>query len=60
LSAFGIDSADAFTGGYIPLTKSGADTLVQFDSNGGGDSAVTLATVTNATVTVSDIELGSI
>ena len=43
------------------MTKNGADTLVQFDSDGsgGGDSAVTLATVVNATVTAADIELGA-
>jgi Ca2+-binding RTX toxin-like protein len=60
LQGFGIDAADAFIGGYILLTKNGADTLVQFDSDGGANSAVTLATVVNATVATSDIELGVI
>ena len=62
IQGFGIDFADAFSGGYILLTNSGADTLIQFDKDGsvGGGSALTLATVTNATVAVSDIELGAI
>jgi Ca2+-binding RTX toxin-like protein len=60
IAGFGIDDSVAFTGGYILLTKSGADTLIQFDSNGGANSAVTLATVVNANVTTSDIELGTI
>ena len=63
LQGFAINEADAFSGGYILLTKNGADTLVQFDSDGsagGGAMPVTLATVVNATVTTADIELGAI
>ena len=56
LSEFLIDPDDAFSGGYVLLTKSSSDTLVQFDKDGfGGSAAVTLATVTNATVTQADI-----
>ena len=38
---------DMFVGGYVTLVQSGADTLVQVDANGGGDSYVTLAILRN-------------
>ena len=37
----------------------GSDTLVQFDQNGGADSLITLATVTNANVVAGDLLLDS-
>ncbi|HEV8391529.1 MAG TPA: hypothetical protein VGQ35_16880 [Dongiaceae bacterium] len=58
LGAFDIDFDDAFSGGFVLLTKSGTDTLVQFDSDGIALSAaapITLATVTDATVTQADV-----
>jgi Ca2+-binding RTX toxin-like protein len=51
-SDFGITSDDPVGDGFLRLFVSGGDTLVQFDSNGGSNSFVTLATlqgVTNAT-----------
>jgi Ca2+-binding RTX toxin-like protein len=50
-SDFGITSDDPIGGGYLRLFVSAGDTLVQFDSSGGANSFVTLATlqgVTNA------------
>jgi hypothetical protein len=47
---------NAFSGGYVLLTKDGADTLVQFDKDGfGGSAALTVATVANASVAASDL-----
>jgi Ca2+-binding RTX toxin-like protein len=59
LTDFGIDAATAFDGGFVLLTKSGADTLVQFDKDGtsGVSGALTLATVTKAGVAESDVLL---
>jgi Ca2+-binding RTX toxin-like protein len=60
LDQFAVDPADAFSDGFVLLTKVGANTLVQFDSDGAGVFGalpVTLATVTNATVTQTDITL---
>jgi trimeric autotransporter adhesin len=58
LAEFAIDPDDAISGGYVLLKDTGADTLVQFDQNGfGGSGPVTLATVTKATVAVSDLML---
>ena len=58
LVEFAIDPDDAISGGYVLLKDSGADTLVQFDQNGfGGSGPITLATVTNADVAVSDLML---
>ena len=51
-SDFGIDSDDPIGDGFLRLFVSGSDTLVQFDSNGGANSFVTMVTlqgVTNAT-----------
>ena len=60
ISDFGIDPANAISGGYVFLTKLGDDTLVRFDKDaGGGASAVTLATVVDATVTAGDLLLDS-
>jgi Ca2+-binding RTX toxin-like protein len=50
-SDFGIISDDPLGDGFVRLLVSGGDTLVQFDSNGGANGFVTLATlqgVTNA------------
>jgi Ca2+-binding RTX toxin-like protein len=38
---------DLFENGYVRFVQSGANTLVQVDSNGGGDSFGTLATLIN-------------
>ena len=58
IDEFGIDPNAAFSGGFVLLTKNGADTLVQFDSDGAGIFGalpLTLATVVNATVVQSDM-----
>jgi Ca2+-binding RTX toxin-like protein len=56
LDEFAVPDASAFSGGYVLLTKDGADTLVQFDKDGfGGSAAVTVATVVNASVATSDL-----
>ena len=56
LDEFGTVDANAFSGGFVLLTKDGADTLVQFDKDGfGGSAAVTVATVVNASVATSDL-----
>jgi serralysin len=58
---FAIDPDEAFTGGYLVLDKSGADTIIRFDQDGnapGGTAfQVTLATVTGATVLATDLIL---
>jgi trimeric autotransporter adhesin len=60
LNAFDIDPADAFTDQHVLFGKVGADTLLQFDSDGaGGAGPVTLATITGATLTQSDFVLTS-
>ena len=51
--------ANAFSGGYLQFVDSngataGGDTLVQVDSDGGGNSFVTLATLTNVLLTQAD------
>jgi Ca2+-binding RTX toxin-like protein len=51
--AFDITSEDPIGEGYLQLQVAAGDTLVRFDSDGGGDSFVTLATlqgITNATL----------
>ena len=50
----GYDSANAFSGGYLQFAQSGSDTLVQVDSDGGGDSFETLATVIGVQLDSSD------
>jgi Ca2+-binding RTX toxin-like protein len=59
IADFGIDAGNALTGGYVILSKSGANTIVQFDQDGsaGGLGPVTLATVKAATVTAADLIL---
>lgn len=58
LDDFDIDPVDAFANQHVLFGKVGADTLVQFDSDGaGGTGPVTLATVINATLTQSDFIL---
>jgi Ca2+-binding RTX toxin-like protein len=58
---FAIDPDDAFTGGYLVLDKSGANTIIRFDQDGnapGGTAfQVTLATVTSAVVLATDLIL---
>ena len=43
----GYGGSDAFTDGYLQLTQSGADTLVQVDVDGGANSFQTLVTLQN-------------
>jgi Ca2+-binding RTX toxin-like protein len=58
LDEFSIDSANAFSGGYVLLSKMGSDTLVRFDQDGfGGSGPVTLATVVGANVATTDLML---
>jgi Ca2+-binding RTX toxin-like protein len=59
LTEFGISAANAFSGGFVLLTKDGSNTLVQFDQNGGANSLITLATVANANVVAGDLMLDS-
>ncbi len=55
LSGFGgYNGSNAFSGGFLRFAASGADTLVQVDSNGGADSWATLATLTNTLLTPAD------
>ena len=56
LDQFNIQTENAVADGFLALQVSGNDTLVKFDSDGGGNSFVTLATVqNNTTVTVADL-----
>lgn len=59
IADFGIDPGAAFAGNFVLLSKSGANTVIQFDQDGsgGGLAPVTLATVTSATVTAADFVL---
>ena len=58
LDEFSIDAANAFSGGFVLLTKMGSDTLVRFDQDGfGGTGPVTLATVVGANVATTDLML---
>jgi hypothetical protein len=50
----GYDGTNAFTGGYLQFTAAGENTVVQVDSNGGGDSFVTLVTLNNVLLVPSD------
>jgi Ca2+-binding RTX toxin-like protein len=52
---FGIENNEAFAGGHLKLLVQGQDTLLQFDADGGGNSFVTLATITNVIVAQSDL-----
>lgn len=54
-TASGYDGANAFSGGYLQFLDNGAgSTLVQFDGDGGGNSFVSLATLTGALLTQAD------
>jgi len=44
----------AFSGGYLRFLQSGSNTLVQIDSNGGGDAYLTVATVVGIALTQAD------
>jgi Ca2+-binding RTX toxin-like protein len=58
LSDFGIGANDAFTGGFLKIDIVGSDTRILFDSNGGGDGFITLATLNNVTnVTADDLTI---
>ena len=46
---FNIFSSDVVGDGYLRLLVSGGSTQLQFDSNGGGDAYITLATLQNVT-----------
>jgi Ca2+-binding RTX toxin-like protein len=48
------DHSDAVSGGFLRITPSGPNTLVQVDSNGGGDGFVTLATLTGVVLPLND------
>ena len=55
-SDFDLVGVDAIDDGFLKIKVIGGNTLIQFDSNGGGDSFVTLATLTGVTnVTVNDL-----
>lgn len=45
---------NAFIGGFLQFTTSGADTWVQVDSDGGGDSYSSLAVLTNTLLLATD------
>jgi Ca2+-binding RTX toxin-like protein len=61
LSDFGIGANDAFTGGFLKIDIVGNDTRILFDSNGGGNDFLTLATLTNVkNVTVDDLAIQAI
>ena len=47
LASFGYAGSDAFGDGYVRTAQSGLDTLVQIDTDGGGDAFATLATLQN-------------
>ena len=59
LETYGIalDPDDPLSGGFVRLTKSGSDTLVQFDVDGTAGAAppLTMATAVNATVAAGDL-----
>jgi Ca2+-binding RTX toxin-like protein len=53
---FNIDPDDAFSGGFLKIEVGIIDTQLLFDRNGGGNSFITLATLTNVTnVTADDL-----
>jgi VCBS repeat-containing protein len=57
LSGFsGYSGSNAFSGGYLAFTVSGANTLVQVDASGGGNSLMTLATLTGVQLSQADAE----
>jgi Ca2+-binding RTX toxin-like protein len=52
----GYNGTNAFTGGYLHFQAAGANTIVQVDSDGGGNGYVTLATLSNVTLTQADTD----
>ena len=56
MANLGYTGSDAFADGYVQLTQSGADTLVQVDADGGANSLQTLVTLQN--VNVGDVDTG--
>ncbi len=50
----GYDGSNAVTGGFLQLSASGGNTVVQVDSNGGGDSYVNLVTLNNVLLSTND------
>jgi len=57
MTAMGYAGADAVADGYLSVSQSGADTLVQIDADGGGNGFVTLANLENVTAT--EIDMGT-
>ena len=60
MSAIGYAGSDSVADGYVGISQSGANTLVQVDGDGGGDGFVTLATLENVTATEIDTGVWSI
>jgi Ca2+-binding RTX toxin-like protein len=54
LDSVGYAGSDAFADGYLSLAQVGANTVVRFDADGGGDDYVDLVTLTNVTLTAAD------
>ncbi|HRI53011.1 MAG TPA: hypothetical protein PLW65_22810, partial [Pseudomonadota bacterium] len=53
---FEIGGVDAIGDGYLKIEVDNGNTLIKFDSDGGGDEFVTLATLTGVTnVTIHDL-----
>jgi Ca2+-binding RTX toxin-like protein len=50
MSNLGVGAGTAVSGGYLSFFQSGANALVLVDSNGGGDSFTTMATLNNVNV----------
>jgi hypothetical protein len=51
----GSNGVNAFVAGYLEFTPSGVDTLIRVDSDGGADSFITLATLTNTLLEQGDL-----
>jgi Ca2+-binding RTX toxin-like protein len=49
-SLAGYNGSNAFSGGFLRFTRSGADTLVRLDADGGANSLITLARLTDETL----------
>ena len=49
---------DVFGDGLVPLTQSGADTLVQIDNDGAGGASSPQTLVTSPNVTANDVDKG--
>jgi Ca2+-binding RTX toxin-like protein len=56
LNDVGYLGSDVFGDGYLSLTVNGANTDVMFDTDGGGDNAVLLASLLNVELTSSHLE----